>query len=492
MVHRYSRPGNLKREKEITQYWSTLKRPVVRYQKEMSSTISSTEDTIAAIATPPGVGGLAVVRVSGENSTAIVNSCITLKSDLTPFTASYTSFVDPGTSNILDEVIVTYFQAPKSFTAEDVVEISCHGGHFIAESILRVLLNSGARLSEPGEFTKRAFLNGRIDLSQAEAVGDLIAAQTSASHRVAMQQLRGQLKEKVSGIRQSLMDMVSVLELELDFSEEELDKTPHEEIVQDLEKIKSQCISLAETYSQGKLFRRGVLAPIVGKPNSGKSSILNALLKEDRALVSDIPGTTRDTLEESISHKGVEIRLVDTAGLRSSLDTIESMGISRAEDIMQQADVLIHVVDARENEIPEIQSNKTPVLNVLNKIDLFSESEQTDLRVKYGNGNTVFTSATELSGITEIGNGVLHLVLQDASVSDSTEDMAITNERHKHALDSAISSLNQSIDGAAAELSPEFIVVDLRSALNSLGLLTGETTTDDILNNIFANFCIGK
>ena len=458
----------------------------------MSTTISSTEDTIAAIATPPGIGGIAVIRISGKKATDIVSTCTQQQSELKPFTATYTFFIDPGTSDILDEVIITYFKAPKSFTAEDVVEISCHGGHFIAESILKVLLKSGARLGEPGEFTKRAFLNGRIDLSQAEAVGDLIAAQTSASHKIALQQLRGRLKERVSDIRQSLMDMVSILELELDFSEEEIDRTPHHEIIQSLEKIKHQCMSLVETYSQGKLFRRGVLAPIVGRPNAGKSSILNALLKEDRALVSDIPGTTRDTLEESISHNGVEIRLVDTAGLRSSQDTIESMGISRAENIMKQADVLVHVVDAQEDEIPEIQSNGTPILTVVNKIDLFNEYQQHDLESRHRNDDTVLTSATELRGITEIGNKIINLVFQDISISDSSEDLAITNERHKHALDSAINSIDQSIQGAEAELSPEFIVVDLRSALNSLGLLIGETTTEDILNNIFANFCIGK
>ena len=458
----------------------------------MSPTLSSTEDTIAAIATPQGIGGLAVIRISGDKSTDIVRSCIHQQSKLEPFRATYTFFTDPETSDILDEVIVTYFKAPKSFTAENVVEISCHGGHFIAESILKVLLKNGARLSEPGEFTKRAFLNGRIDLSQAEAVGDLIAAQTSVSHKMALQQLRGRLKEKVSDIRQSLMDTVSVLELELDFSEEEIDQTPHYEIIQRLEKIKSECISLVETYSQGKLFRRGILAPIVGKPNAGKSSILNALLKEDRALVSEIPGTTRDTLEESISHNGVEIRLVDTAGLRSSQDTIESMGISRAKDIMKQADVLVHVVDVQENRIPEIQSNGTPVLTVLNKIDLLSSAQISEMKSRYEDDISVLTSATELKGITEIGNKIINLVFDETSIGDSTEDLAITNKRHKEALDSAINSIEKSIQGATAELSPEFIVVDLRSALNSLGLLTGETTTDDILNNIFANFCIGK
>lgn len=458
----------------------------------MSNTTSSAEDTIAAIATPPGIGGLAVIRISGENSANIVSACIQQQNELIPYKATYTFFVDPGTSNILDEVIVTFFKAPKSFTAEDVVEISCHGGHFIAESILKALLKKGARLSEPGEFTKRAFLNGRIDLSQAEAVGDLIAAQTSTSHKLALQQLRGRLKEKVSDIRQNLMDMVSILELELDFSEEEIDKTPHTKIIQDLDKIKSECISLVDTYSEGTLFRRGIFAPIVGKPNTGKSSILNALLKEDRALVSDIPGTTRDTLEESISHNGVEIRFVDTAGLRASQDTIESMGISRAENLMKRADVLIHVVDARENEIPEIQSNSTPVVTVLNKIDLFDKAKKDCLESRHKNDDVVLTSATELTGISKIGDKILQLVFKDSTTGDSSEGIAITNERHKHALDSAIKSLEQSIDGATAELSPEFIVVDLRSALNSLGLLTGETTTDDILNNIFANFCIGK
>ncbi len=452
------------------------------------TSIQPLTDTIAAIATPGGTGGLAVVRLSGPKSCSVTQRCLRKQSALNPFEATFSHFFDPKNNTAIDEVIVTYFQAPKSYTAEDVVEISCHGGHYIARQILNVLLAQETRMAEPGEFTKRAFLNGRIDLTQAEAVSDLINAQTTSSHKVALQQLDGQLKKHVSGIRQDLIDTISLLELELDFSEDELEKTPYNKIISAVTDIKNACREMVQSYSEGRIYRNGILVPIIGKPNAGKSSILNTLLKQERALVSDIPGTTRDTIEESISHKGIEIRLVDTAGLRTSEDYVESLGISRTEQMMEQADVLLHIIDLTDKNTKgeTIQTNGIPVIDVYNKTDLISNPEHQ----KSANG--LYTSTVTLEGIDQIGNAIIKSVLGDNLFSETPDSVIVTNERHRNALEAAIQSFNRATESAHQKMSSEFIIMDLRAGLESLGLLTGETTTDDILNNIFEHFCIGK
>ena len=452
----------------------------------------STTDTIAAIATPRGVGGLSVLRISGPKSLDITRKSTTYPHSFEPYKATFTHFRDPETRESLDEVVVTYFQGPKSYTGEDVVEISCHGGYYVTKRLLRVIISHGARMADPGEFTKRAFLNGRIDLTQAEAVADLIDAQTATSHRLAYQQVEGRLKDTVAEIRQHLIDTVSILELELDFAEDEISKTPYSQVRTRIETVRKNCEQLVESYNQGRLYREGILATIVGRPNAGKSSILNALLKEDRALVSEVPGTTRDTIEEAISHQGVEIRLVDTAGLRQSTDKIESMGISKAEDFIDQADVILHVVDVTDDSDSDsgFSSNGKPVITIFNKIDLLEEAQsrhQSD-----GNNHALYTSATEMTGISDIGDFIIETVMGNSGESESTETAAITKERHREALRSTIESLDRALESTARGMSSEFIVVDLRAALDSLGLLSGETTTDDILNNIFENFCIGK
>lgn len=445
-------------------------------------------DTIAAIATPGGTGGLAVVRLSGQRSPSIVQRCLSRNTELSPFEATFSHLINPSDNSPIDEVIATYFQAPKSYTAEDVVEISCHGGHYIAQQVLDAVLSQGARMAEPGEFTRRAFLNGRIDLTQAEAVSDLINAQTSSSHKIALQQLEGALKNRVSKIRQDLLDTISLLELELDFSEDEINKTPDSKIIAAIDDIISQCTNLVSTYREGRIYRNGIFVPIVGKPNAGKSSILNALLKQERALVSDIPGTTRDTIEESVSHRGVEIRLVDTAGLRESEDTIESMGISRTEQMMEQADALLHIIDLTDpkREPPVKRSAGAPVISVFNKVDLAEN------RHHKGKNNTLYTSAITLEGIDKIGDAIVSAVLGEQSMTESSDSAMVTNSRHRNALEVAIEGLQRSKASTRKQMSSEFIVLDLRAALDSLGRLTGETTTDDILNNIFEHFCIGK
>lgn len=446
-----------------------------------------TDDTIAAIATPAGTGGLAVIRLSGPKSLDIAYTCLPHTQKLAPYQATYSYFIDPTTDEHVDEIVSTYFQAPKSYTAEDIVEISCHGGAYIAQNVLQILLDNGARMAEPGEFTKRAFLNGRIDLSQAEAVSDLIAAQTSASHKTALYQLKGRLKQEIESIRQNLINTISLLELELDFSEEEIDKTDFSEIEVAIHRIKTQCEQLIDSYRDGKIYRDGIYAAIVGRPNAGKSSILNALLKEDRALVSEIAGTTRDTIEESISHNGIKIRLVDTAGLRESQDAIESMGIGRAEEVMERADILLHIIDITEDSGEnDLGARAKPVLKIYNKIDLLETPPRPS------NDHVVYTSAKEMRGISEIGDAIITQMVADFNYAESTDTPIISKERHKKALQSAVGSFHKAAQSARNKMSSEFIVVDLRAGLNSLGKITGETTTDEILNNIFNNFCIGK
>lgn len=456
----------------------------------MSSPNSST-DTIAAIATPRGTGGLSVIRISGRLALEITERITTYPESFEPHRATYTHLRDPDLSEEIDEVVVTYFRSPKSYTGEDVVEISCHGGYYVTQRILRIILDQGARMADPGEFTRRAFLNGRIDLTQAEAVADLIAAQTSSSHKLAYQQIEGELKERIQKIRQRLIDTVSILELELDFAEEEISKTPYPKVREYIEGIKEECRQLVESYSEGKLYKDGILATIVGRPNAGKSSILNALLREERALVSDVPGTTRDTIEEVISHKGVAIRLVDTAGLRQSSEKVESMGISKAEEFISKADVILHVIDVANEEErgSAFNPNGKPVITLYNKIDLISDGHPAG---KTGNNSTLYTSATEMEGISEIGDTIIGVALGESNGTETGESVTITNERHKDALLSTIESLDRALESTNRKMSSEFIVVDLRSALDSLGLLSGETTTDDILDNIFSRFCIGK
>lgn len=447
----------------------------------------SLTDTIAAIATPAGMGGLGVVRVSGPEVIKLVAPCLQLNKPPSPFVATYTHFIDPGENNdVIDEVVVTFFQQPKSYTAEDVIELSCHGGYYIARSILQILLSRGARMAEPGEFTKRAFLNGRIDLTQAEAVSDLINAQTASSHKMALKQLRGQLTNKVSSIRQSLINTISLLELELDFSEAEIDKTPYIQIEKQVKQIKQNCETLVQSYDEGRIYHQGIFAPIIGRPNVGKSSILNALLKQDRALVSEIAGTTRDTIEEAISHKGVEIRLVDTAGLRESDDVIESMGISRTEKTIADADVLLHVVDVTQEPPEPFKGNETPVIKIINKVDLIDSPKDILTEGK------LYTSAVTQEGIEKIGDAIIETVLGKHKSTKTGDSVVVTNERHRNALVAARDSLNQALLSIENRISSEFIILDLRAALDSLGALTGETTTEDILNNIFEHFCIGK
>ncbi|RMD89921.1 MAG: tRNA uridine-5-carboxymethylaminomethyl(34) synthesis GTPase MnmE, partial [Calditrichaeota bacterium] len=466
------------------------------------------DDTIAAISTPPGSGGIAVVRVSGSDSIKIVDQIFSGKVALTNAQSHkvYRGFIiehdKTGKEEIVDEVLVTVFRKPHSYTGEDVVEISCHGGHYLSHKILQLVLQKGARLAEPGEFTQRAFLNGRMDLSQAEAVADIIKAKTERSLKVALSQFQGQLSKKIKYLREILIEICSLLELELDFAEEDVEFADRKTIQEKMNTIVETIKKILATYERGRILREGAKLVIVGKPNVGKSSLLNALLKEDRAIVTEIPGTTRDVLEEQLDIRGTLFRVVDTAGIRKSKDLIEQEGIRRTEKQIKEADVIVHMfdgsrdLDQQDAEIfKQIQSLKPDrqngYLGVINKIDLPRVLTASELKQLIGHQSKIVEiSAKELTGFDSFEETLLECI-SNKDV-DFQEEVLITNIRHKNALENALEAINRAMKSLQNGYSSEFVAVDLRAALNYLGEIIGEVTTEDILGHIFSNFCIGK
>ncbi|HEY6953570.1 MAG TPA: tRNA uridine-5-carboxymethylaminomethyl(34) synthesis GTPase MnmE [Bacteroidota bacterium] len=464
-------------------------------------------DTIAAIATPLGEGGISVIRISGDLATTIAGEVFRGKTDLksaTSHTAHFGRVVDSG-GNTIDEVVATVFLEPNSYTGENTVEISCHGGVHVTKRILELILGSGARHAEPGEFTKRSFLNGKIDLSQAEAVADLIRARSDMAHRASVRQLEGTLSERIRGLRSGLIDSVGLLELELDFVEENLEFVNKQRFQRRIEDTNSEIDRLLETFSAGRIYREGIKIVIAGPPNAGKSSLMNALLESNRAIVTDIPGTTRDTIEEGVNIGGVMIRLVDTAGLRETEDTIEREGITRTEKEALNSDIVVLVLDASKpmdgserDKVEEFLANlnrrSAKTVIVLNKCDLPTKISRDSLgslgRPEYRFG------VVELSAKTGVGLKALQQAVLDAAFSGKTDGFAeeptVTNIRHFEALRRTKESLDLALESLRNGQSSEFAAVDLRSALDSLGEITGEVTSEEILNNIFSKFCIGK
>lgn len=472
------------------------------------------EDTIAAISTPPGSGGIAVIRLSGPNAIGITDQIFRGKIALTD-AESHKSYlgkiVEPGSfsptdSNVinalLDEALVTVFRAPHSYTKEDVVEISCHGGYFLSHRLLALLIKQGARLAEAGEFTQRAFLNGRIDLSQAEAVADLVKAKTELGLKAALSQFQGVLSNRVKKIRQRLIDTCSLLELELDFSEEDLEFANKREVGEQIQQTIRLIQEFLDTYRRGKILREGARLVIAGKPNVGKSSLLNALLKEERAIVTEIPGTTRDVLEEQLDIRGVLFRVVDTAGVRSTDDLVEQKGVQRTLEQIKQADILLFLFDGSKKlaqEDAELiehifslrkQRPLNTVIAALNKTDLGVQVSKTEIRERVGNCPVIQISALEHFGFSDLEQVLIESALgQEDHLLD---EPMVTNLRQKHALESALQSLHSAAGSLRRELSSEFISLDLRDAMGFLGEIIGEVTTEDILSNIFSKFCIGK
>lgn len=459
------------------------------------------DDTIAAISTPIGEGGISIVRLSGKDAILIADGIFDAKSKRRLSKAKshsiiYGHIIDNARSHIIDEVLVMLMKGPLTYTKEDIVEINCHGGIVAARAILELCMNKGARLAEPGEFTKRAFLSGRIDLAQAEAVLDIIKSKTDLSLKYSMGQLDGHLSNKIKELKEGLVKILAGLEAEIDFPEDEIQGVLSADLSDRLRGISNRLKSLLDTSQYGAILRDGAKAVICGRPNVGKSSLFNALLKQDRAIVTPISGTTRDTIEEVVNIRGIPIRVVDTAGIAETDNVIESEGINRTKLALNGADICLCVLDCsrpieREDEAILNETKAQNRIIVLNKIDLVSNDTQTLNRNKYNNGSPcINVSCLTYEGIPLLEDAIYN-TMWDGGVNRSDE-VVITNLRHREALRGAKDSIEQAIDALKEGLAPEFISADIREALDALGKIAGETVTEDILEQIFSQFCIGK
>ena len=462
---------------------------------------SKFDDTIAAPATIPGTGAVAIVRVSGPKAFTIVDKVVTLRSGKVTEAKGYT--VHFGSVSDLDDVLVTVFRAPHSYTGEDSVEISIHSSEYIASELLQRLLSAGARAAEPGEFTRRAFLNGKLDLAQAEAVADIISSNAEASHRVAYAQLKGGFSKELSALREQLVEMASLLELELDFSEEDVEFASRGRLHSLLNETISHIEMLGASFRIGNAIKKGVPVAIAGAANTGKSTLLNALLGEDRAIVSDIAGTTRDTIEETLTIGGILFRFVDTAGIRRTDETVERLGIDRTFEAIDRAEIVLGVLDrtlpkdeilASAKQLSEAAKNAgARLIIVLNKADLALNKnviiENSIVSLIENKEDIVTLSAKTGLGLENLKNRLEQLV--KARIGDENSTL-VTNLRHYEALTEAASSLRRARTALSSGIPSDLVAEDLRSALTSLGSITGTITTPDILQNIFSHFCIGK
>ncbi len=457
------------------------------------------DDTIVALATPPGVGAIGVIRLSGPQALEIANALFRGK-DLraqASHTIHYGTIEGPD-GQLLDEVLVSLFRAPKSYTGEDVVEISCHGSEYILQQVIQLCIAQGARLARPGEFTLRAFLNGKMDLSQAEAVADLIASDTESAHRLALQQMRGGFSREIENLRRRLIDFASLIELELDFSEEDVEFADRSQLRALVERIRRVILELLQSFQLGNAIRRGVSTVIAGRPNAGKSTLLNALLREERAIVSDIPGTTRDTVEEVLNIRGIPFRLIDTAGIRDAQDQIEAVGVERTFEKIRQSALLLYVFDlsalAPEEVRADLQKLKREGLRLIvlgNKLDKAAPETLERFRTLESSSEWAFLT---LSAARHHNIEALRELLYRSVVGGqiNLESPIVANARHYEALQKALESLDEVLRGLESGLSSDLVALDIRRALQYLGEITGEVTTDDLLENIFSHFCIGK
>ena len=452
-------------------------------------------DTIAAISTPKGEGGIAIIRISGDKSFEILDKIFIKKNpnaDLGFYKLNY-GFIKDG-EKIVDEVMAVRLKAPKSYTCEDIVEINCHGGTLVSEKVLELVLRNGARHAESGEFTKRAFMNGRIDLSQAEAVMDIIQGKTEKSVSLSLDQLRGDLRDKVNEFKKALLDITAHVNVVLDYPEEGIDDPLPVELRDNLEKVYEEANRLIDSYDTGKKIKEGIKTVIVGKPNVGKSTLLNALLREERAIVTHIAGTTRDVIEEIINIKGIPLVLVDTAGIRKTDDIVENIGVEKSKQFIEKADLVLLVLDASkelENEdievITKIKENNKKVIVLLNKIDL---NKKINLE-GYNLENIVEISAKDNIGIEDMQEKIYSYIVEE-DVENSSEKLIITNIRHKTALEKTKDAIRNIFETIDMGLPMDLISVDLKEALDSLSEITGEISSEDILDHVFGNFCVGK
>lgn len=438
--------------------------------------------TIAAISTPTGIGGIAVIRLSGDEAKSIAERFV---KPLTDHRVVYSPFVVDGET--LDEVMATYLQAPHSYTGDDTVEIACHGSLYIQQAILQQLLQAGARMAEPGEFTRRAFINGRLNLSQAEAVADLINSTSEASNKLAISQLRGGYQQKLKTMRQELLDLTALLELELDFSQEDVEFADRSRLLTLTETIESEASRLVESFRTGNAVKNGIRVAIVGNPNVGKSSLLNALLDDDRAIVSNIPGTTRDTIEDTLTIDGHLIRFIDTAGIRQSDNPIEQAGIDRSRKAAKEADVVIYVQDATDcQSTPNIPDTQATVIAALNKCDLIEAGSGQQAAGSHSSIQAFNISAKTGVGLEELMKAIV------APFKEVGDSAMLTNLRHYEAMERLLDAIRLVKQGLQSETPSDLVAIDLRDAIHQIGTITGEVTTDEILGTIFSRFCVGK
>ena len=456
------------------------------------------DDTIAAIATAPGEGGIGIIRISGEKSLQVAQSIFKSKSgkmikDYNARTLIYGTVVD--NEKVIDEVLVAYMKGPNSYTAEDVIEINCHGGFISVKKILELILSKGVRLAEAGEFTKRAFLNGRIDLSQAEAIIDVIKSKTDMAHEVAQSQLEGSLAKKIKDLRMNVTEVLAHLEVSIDFAEEDVEEITYQTLEEKALELRNEIKKLYDTAESGKILRDGLKTVIVGKHNVGKSSLLNSILGENRAIVTDIAGTTRDVIEEFVNIKGIPLKIVDTAGIRETEDVVEKIGVEKSRESFSTADLVIMVLDAsrklseEDMEILESLKNKKTIV-LLNKMDLEPQIELEKIEEFVNSEDIIKISALKHQGIEELQDKIEAMVYH-GSVKNSS-NLMITNSRHKDALFKAYESINDAISAIEQRMPYDFIEVDFKNIWDYLGYINGDTVREDLLDTIFANFCIGK
>lgn len=448
--------------------------------------MTNLQDTITAPATPAGVSALAVVRVSGKDSISIVNKCFSKNiATADGYTIHYGHILDGDTR--VDEVLASVFRNPHSYTGEDSVEISGHGSPYITRRIIETLLKNGARMAEPGEFTMRAFLNQKLDLAQAEAVADMISSNSEASLQMALNQMRGGFSKDIAVLRQELIDFAALIELENDFGEEDVEFADREGLKRLIAKLLTQIEKLRSSFASGNVLKNGIRTVLAGKPNAGKSTLLNALLNEERAIVSDIAGTTRDTIEEIFTLNGIQFRLIDTAGLRESTDTIEQIGVGKTKESMRKAELLVYLFDLRCTSPAELAAELKLLPTMEQTILVANKAEETTQMQEDWPENTIFISAK-----TKKIEPLMQELERVASHYELGNETVVNNARHADALGKSSEALQKVLSGLDTGLTSDMVALDIRNALYQLGLITGEVTNDEVLDSIFTRFCIGK